>query len=128
MTPTPRPRRLRFFAAVALASLVCLCTAGCGAADLADIDPAAIPEQPTYDGDVRPMMAYYCVGCHAPKTQLGPNLSGYDYSSYSGVIAGFSGIEETVFVAGNMPPGGARKLTLYEQAVLARWQENGFQQ
>ncbi|MCA9666059.1 MAG: hypothetical protein KC503_10740 [Myxococcales bacterium] len=111
-----------------VSSLALSLLAGCGAADLADIDPQAIPEQPTYAELVGPMMHFYCSGCHAPKTQLGPNLAGYDYSSYSGTVAGFSGIEETVFERGDMPPGGATKLSLVEMETLRKWQQLGFPQ
>ena len=109
---------------VLLASVTAL--AACGIADLSDQDPKAIVDAPTYAVQIRPIMQYYCAGCHAPKTQLGPNLRGFDYSSYSGVLGGFSGIEETVFQLGSMPPGSATKVTLVEQAVLTRWQDNGF--
>ena len=111
------------FAANLTVSLLC-CHCGEGGVD--ELDPLSVESEPTYGRSIRPLMQYYCTSCHAEDTQLGSGLAGYDYSSYGGVVGGFSGIEQTVFASGNMPPGGAPKLSATEKALLKRWQQAGF--
>jgi len=101
--------------------------AGCGLGDgdLADVDPAAVPDKVTYAQHIKPRMEYYCVACHNPDSSLG-NAGGWDYSSYKLVLAGYNSIERAAFKQLTMPPGGARKLTAEDIAIFRRWASLGF--
>ncbi|MCA9672412.1 MAG: hypothetical protein KC503_42755 [Myxococcales bacterium] len=109
--------------------LVLLATASCGLGDLSidEADPDSIPADPTYEGEVRPLMRYYCVACHAPSSQLG-TAHDFDYSTYEGTKAGYGGILDTVFEQQSMPPGAARRMSPREEAIVKRWAEQGFKE
>lgn len=100
---------------------------GCGLGDasLTDVDPDAIPATVSYEADVGPRIDYYCVSCHHADGQQG-NAGGWDFSSYELVKASFGSIELTAIQDKSMPPGGARRLTARDAAILLRWRDQGF--
>ncbi|MCB9556904.1 MAG: hypothetical protein H6707_12430 [Deltaproteobacteria bacterium] len=110
-----------------IASTVVMLSCNYGGEPIDVVDPATIPQTVAYHDTVRAIMNYYCTACHSPGSQVG-TIKDYDYSTYNGVVAGYSGIEETVYAEQSMPPGAARRLTAREQALLQRWAKNGFPQ
>jgi hypothetical protein len=126
----------------ALAALVALAGTACGFGTLSleEVDPDAIPPNPTYSQDIAPMMDYYCVACHDAKGQIGAQGDdkrkaatpygddggeGIDLTSFEGVVGEFEEVEETILER-SMPPGAARRLTARDEAILFRWAEQGF--
>jgi hypothetical protein len=47
---------------------------------LGEVDPETIPEVPTYEEHIKPLMEYYCVACHYPGSQgkAARDLAGLD--------------------------------------------------
>ncbi len=106
-----------------------LLLAGCGLGDeaLEDVDPGAVPQRVTYEAHVQPRLEYYCVACHNPHGSLG-NAGGWNLSSYRLVKASFASLEQAALVKQIMPPGGARRLTAEDAAILRQWKRGGFLQ
>jgi hypothetical protein len=103
------------------------CLSGCalGDAPLEEVDPEAIPAQVTWDDHVAPLMDRYCAGCHSEELVSGAP-EGLDYRRYAFARCTFEEIEEVTLQEGSMPPGGARRLTGEDKAVLRRWASQGF--
>ena len=124
----------------------------CGCApDIAGLDPAAIPEVPSYERDVAPILAEHCTRCHERGGTLdaGVELNTYvgargarvssvctavgqpvvdAYASFLIPEAGFSGEPACApWRLLSMPPGAEVKLTLIEQVTLAEWIATGAQ-
>jgi hypothetical protein len=107
-----------------LASLTWLCPLLLGACSIGEkVDPALIPERPTYAEDIAPILDSYCTACHDADGPLGA-IDGVDLSSYDEVVAEFREVELEVG-ADSMPPSG-KGLTGLEKATLERWSKQGF--
>jgi mono/diheme cytochrome c family protein len=111
----------------AVLSLVCLALSACnfGAANIEEVDPEAIPLEPTYSAHIQPIMEFYCVACHDPEGQAGA-AQDVDLTSYEAVVNDYDDIAEALFDKRYMPPGGARRLSSEDEATLARWATQGF--
>jgi uncharacterized membrane protein len=109
---------------LALAAVSAVCACGGGTGDLAQVDPMAAPQTPTYTEHVGPIMDRYCTACHAKDAQPGA-LEGFDYSTCDGVKRGWGGVVETVFFTETMPPGGAQRVTSSDELTLERWYDQG---
>jgi hypothetical protein len=116
-----------------LASLTWLCPLLLGACSIGEkVDPALIPERPTYAEDIAPILDSYCTACHDADGPLGA-IDGVDLSSYDEVVAEFREVELEVGAdsmpprvgADSMPPSG-KGLTGLEKATLERWSKQGF--
>jgi hypothetical protein len=107
--------------------LLLLSAFGCafGTGTLEEVDPAAIPERPTYAEHIQPMMDFYCAACHDPEGQVGA-IEGLDVTSYEAVVDDFDEIAESVFEEHSMPPAGARQLSSLDEAILERWAAQEF--
>ncbi len=106
--------------AIAVLAFAC----GFGDGDLADVDPAAAPESPTWNGDVQPILEWHCAGCHSADAQTGA-LEGFSVDSCKDAKRGWGGILTTSIDGSTMPPGGATRLAPWERLVLQRWGMNG---
>lgn len=104
------------------AGLLLACGLGQETLDQADAAAASLV---TYSQHVKPRMDYYCVGCHNPHGPLG-NAGGWDFSSYLLVRASFASIEQAALVKKSMPPGGSRRLSAHDAAILRRWRQGSF--
>jgi len=110
---------------------------GC-APGLTGLDSAAVPENPTYQKDIAPIMERHCVRCHEAG---GVRYDGVVVDSYGGMIDELDEVvctsigrdvidlypdacreREDIF---SMPPGAAERLDLVEQVTLAIWVTNG---
>ena len=124
--------------------------AGCSP-DLASIDPDAIPEEPSYEQHIAPLLSEHCVRCHQRDGTLdgGVELDSYIgargtrvstvctsvspavidvYAEFLVSRAGTSGQRAcSEWHALSMPPGAEVKLTLTEQVLLAEWVAQGAQ-
>jgi hypothetical protein len=105
-----------------LACLLCGCAAGGN--DLAEIDPAAAPANPTWTENIQPLMERYCTACHDPDEQ-GGTQHGVDLSTCPLTRQQRHSVEEVVFDSKSMPPGGADRLRSWEQLMLRRWYDQG---
>lgn len=127
----------------ALSLLLGLIGCGFGTQTLEEVDPDAIPANPTYSEHVAPILDFYCVACHDPNGQVGAlgddkrkdsfygledddgGEDGIDLTNFAAVVDEFDDIEGTILLR-EMPPGGARRLTAREEAILSRWADQGF--
>ena len=99
---------------------------GCVSGDglLEDIDPEAAPAAPTYSEHVAPLMDFYCTACHAPDVLPGEQ-EGYGYDTCEKVRDNWEGLVDTAFIAKNMPPGGAVRVSSADRLTLERWHARG---
>lgn len=111
----------------AVAALVLVAGCGIGDSTLDELDPGAVPAVVTYRQHVQPRLDYYCVSCHNPDGPLG-SAGGWDLSTYLFVRAAHASIMDAAVSRRSMPPGGARRLTPTDEAVLRKWKAGGFQQ
>lgn len=100
---------------------------GCALGDgtLEEVDPASLPPVVTWDDHIAPLLDRYCATCHSEAAGPG-TVEGYDYGSLGGSICGFEGVEETLFEEASMPPGAAPRPDARQEALLRRWQAQGF--
>lgn len=130
MTPTKRVRSrataVARWAAITLSIAFQGNQLACGLGDqtLAEVDPAALPQQVSYTRYVQPRVDYYCTACHTHDGPLGA-AGRTDLSNYDEVRHAFDRSMEQI-VSKRMPPGGARRLTARDQAILERWKAQGF--
>mgnify|MGYP003321108918 FL=1 len=90
---------------------------------------AKVPDAPSYEKSIRPLLAKHCVGCHgkdSPESRL-------DLRTLAGLLAGgesgpaiVRGKPELSFLmhlvdSGEMPPKGEKKLSDTERAMLRSW-------
>ena len=90
---------------------------------------AKVPDAPSYEKSIRPLLAKHCVGCHgkdSPESLL-------DLRTLAGLLAGgesgpaiVRGKPELSFLmhlvdSGEMPPKGEKKLSDTERAMLRSW-------
>ena len=99
---------------------------GCamGSGELADVDPGAAPDTPTWTEHVEPVVNFYCRGCHSKDAQPGAQED-VAYDSCAETKREWGEFRETVFDENSMPPGGADRLRPWELMMLARWWEQG---
>lgn len=107
-----------------LIPLLLLVVAACGGEPIEQVDPASIPEMPTWTADVRPILDRYCQSCHSAET-VGGAPDGADFGSYDRTVCEWDEVDE-VLRERSMPPGGAPRPTAREAAVLYRWAEVGY--
>jgi len=104
--------------------------AGCG---------AAVPANPTWEDDIRPLLVARCVRCHSPgggdPGYLGgaPGVS-FDYATYdaasaAGVVTFMKGSDLLPGAtadtrSGKMPPPPAARLADWQIETLDRWLKN----
>jgi hypothetical protein len=105
-----------------LSTLLLACPAG--NLTLEELDPAAIPAEPTYTEHVQPILDYYCSACHDQNGQVG-DIEGIDTTNYDDVVDEFDDIEDSIQDR-FMPPANARQLTPREIAILGRWKDSNF--
>ncbi len=103
--------------------------------------PAVAQKEVSYKADVRPLLADYCMSCHAPGGK-GYESSGLDLRSYQSLMAGtkfgpvikpgdslgstlITLIEGHAHPGVNMPFGIKGSLTPDKIAVLKRWVDQG---
>lgn len=110
-----------------IATMGVLGLAGCAQGDgtLEDVDPASLPPIVTWDDHIAPLLDRYCATCHSEAATVGL-VAGYDYGSYAGARCLYGGLEQTYFNQGSMPPGAAPRPDGRQDALLRRWQAQGF--
>lgn len=96
--------------------VVLLPACGSGSGTLAEVDPNAAPQDPTFE-QVFSVIERQCVPCHGP---AGPALSTCDEIKRS-----LQGIDDTSVTGNSMPPGAWPRLTSREKLMLRRWLDNG---
>ncbi len=93
------------------------------------VDGAEIPDAPSYETGIQPLLARHCTGCHGNDTQEGK----LNLSSLAGILAG--GESGPAIVRGDlkrsflaklvqareMPPKGETSLSKTERQLLRRW-------
>ncbi len=105
---------------------------GSGDLPLDQVDPAAVPAEPTFD-QVNAIVQRACTPCHksgsgegdAPVSD-GRTLSeeGIALETCAEIVAGRESILDTA-VANTMPPGALPRLTSEEKLIISRWIDNG---
>jgi uncharacterized membrane protein len=110
-----------------LLALLGISACGVGDGTLADVDPESVPADVAYTTHVQPRIDHYCTSCHNPDGLLG-NAGGWDFSSYQRVRGAIDLIRQVAFEEKSMPPGGARRMSVRDAAILERWQATGFPQ
>jgi len=104
----------------------------------ANVDPNAVPTDPTWRTDIQPIMERHCVRCHETG---GVRYEGVAVNTYEAAIGELDEVictsigrdvmdsypdacneREEVF---SMPPGAAERLDIVEQVTLAIWATNG---
>ena len=98
------------------------CAAGSG--PLAEVDPAALPETPTWTSHARGILDLYCAGCHAEDAQPGA-LEGYDYSDCARAKRGVGGTYQAAFRSRIMPPPTGFPMPTAARETLQRWYDQG---
>jgi uncharacterized membrane protein len=111
--------------------------AACSSGDetLAVVEPASVPEFPTFD-QVYAVLERSCVPCHS-RNKPRPGGLGLlqedeeededddpNYDTCEDVIAGLGDLLEQVF-AETMPPGAWPRLTEREKLLIVRWAQTG---
>jgi hypothetical protein len=90
---------------------------------------AKVPDPPSYEKDIRPLLSRYCVDCHGQQSRE----ARLDLRSLAGILSG--GESGPVIVrrkpgasflvqlveSGEMPPKGEKKLSAAERGVIRRW-------
>lgn len=92
---------------------------GCGGSGdlpLDQVDPTAVPANPTYD-EVYAILHRECASCHSD----GDNL---DVENCIDIVAERTSIVERV-EDNTMPPGAWPRLTSEEKLLIRRWVDNG---
>lgn len=124
---------IRVLGLVAVALVV---LAGCDAGDLTldQVDPDAVPAEPTFD-QVFSIFQRECAPCHTdskdddePDEPQGRSPSPVtfggaapDYSTCAGIIANLDDALGAIFGNNNMPPGAWPRLTSEEKLIIERW-------
>lgn len=117
-----------------------LLIAGLGAAALAGCG-AAVPEHPTWQDDVRPIMVARCVRCHDatlgesdPLSQMGkPAIGNFSYASFSDFTdndKGYLSLAPTYIQSSaplvEMPPPPAAKLADWQIETIKNFVKDNF--
>ena len=108
--------------------LAMLAPLGCGLGDtpIDEVEPASVPDNPTWISDVGPRLDYYCAACHDPDGFVGAK-AGFDFSSYPASPGGIvETIQITAFEERSMPPGAMPKMPPRALGILRRWETNGY--
>lgn len=108
-------------AALILAFALLGCDAGDGTLDV--VDPAAIPENPTWSAPVGQILDLYCAGCHAADALPG-EAHGYAYDTCAKAKRG-RGETLGVIREGSMPPPTGYLLPTAARITLERWYAQG---
>jgi uncharacterized membrane protein len=124
--------RLVLLSLVALAAAAFAGCGGSGDLPLDQVDPDAVPANPTYD-QVFAVLDNKCVMCHTGGDE-GEDEGGYatatagdtepDLSDCAQIVAQRFDILDQV-VANTMPPGAMPRLTSEQKLLISRWVENG---
>jgi uncharacterized membrane protein len=96
---------------------------GFGTQTIEELDPnvvPALPEQIVYEDDIDPIMEFYCTACHGAGNVA---AQGILLTEEADILAFCNEVIVELFIDQAMPPGGARRLTSSEKALLARWME-----
>lgn len=111
---------------------------GCnsGSAPLAEVDPNAVPADPSYDA-VYAIIQRDCAPCHGaggaggdvspwegPQQAAEEDDDPGDLTTCQGIIDSLEGINRTI-VNNTMPPGAWPRLTSEEKLIVERWILNG---
>jgi uncharacterized membrane protein len=97
---------------------------GFGTQTIEELDPNAIPvlpEQIVYEEDIDPIFEFYCTACHGANENIVANE--ILLTEEIDVVAFCDLVIQEAFIERSMPPGGARRLTSSEEALLVRWME-----
>ncbi len=97
------------------------CDAGTGTLD--QVDPDAIPAQPTWSAPVEQVFDLYCNGCHSEAAQTGA-LEGYAYDTCATAKRG-RGETLEVMRGGTMPPPTGLLMPAAARLTLERWFAQG---
>lgn len=108
----------------------------CGSGDLPldEVDPAAVPANPTYE-QVYAVLDNKCVACHTgdgegesgdalSKFRTATGDTGPNLSDCSAIVSYRFDILDQV-EANTMPPGAMPRLTSEQKLLIRRWVENG---
>jgi hypothetical protein len=134
MSATPYSRRPKHPILSKAAAVGAACAAalallwGCvniGSSTYDQIEPGDIPEQVTYAEHVAPIVEFRCGACHFPGgsvTEEAPL-----YGTYESVAPpNWRAFKRTTITDMTMPPGGKERTTPRENAILVRWESEGF--
>ena len=91
---------------------------GFGDKTLAELE--GITEVPTYEADIKPILATYCTGCHADPPAAG---APQPLITYDQAVADAERIRVRSVQLGDMPPGGG--MADNDRALLEAWVLNG---
>ncbi|WP_394824143.1 hypothetical protein [Pendulispora albinea] len=126
---SPRRRALPAWAVVlsALTAASFAALTACGSDSSTDPGPscpANLPEAcpsppPSYEADIKPLMAERCTPCHAPNG-TGVGRAGRDFTRYDALSAHRTSVLSQVYSC-NMPPREATALTPSQRSTLLAW-------
>ena len=112
---------LRLKLPITLAALLLGGCPGFGDKTLAELE--GITEVPTYEVDVKPVMAQYCTGCHTDPPVAGAPQPLIEFAQ---VVADADRIHVRCVQLGDMPPGGG--VTDADKAIIDAWVMGGMPQ
>lgn len=93
-----------------------LTQSGCssGESPLAEVDPGAVPQSPTYD-QVYAIIQRDCQPCHDDGGVEPP------FDTCENVVANYGDLFDQVIEKNRMPPGASPRLSSEEKLILIRW-------
>jgi hypothetical protein len=86
-----------------------------GSQSFDEVAPDAIPAVVTYNEHIQPIMSFYCTSCHGEGRTFD-----IDLTNEGELLDECDDVGEQVR-SGEMPPGGARRLTSLDDALLSQW-------
>jgi uncharacterized membrane protein len=113
---------LRIEALFTLALALGGCAAGSGS--LAEVDPAAVPTNPTWSSHARQILDMYCAGCHS-KDALPGELEGFGYDTCESAKREWHETYEVTFTERSMPPPTGFPMPSVARETLQRWYDEG---
>jgi uncharacterized membrane protein len=109
-----------------LALIVFAAACGSGEKTLLQVDPQAVPDEPTYEMVVA-ILDRSCVPCHQNGDDGEPEEEDDDpnFDACEGILAGLPGLITEALVKEAMPPGAWPRLNEREKLTIQRWAQNG---
>lgn len=106
--------------------LLLLSLAGCAAGDgtLAEVDPGALPERPTWSSHARQILDVYCNGCHSDDAIAGA-AEGFAYDTCRDAKKEQDETYEVTFDELTMPPPAGFPMPTAARDTLQRWYDQG---
>lgn len=125
---TPVQSCRRVLPAAAIAGLLLLAACQSGDKTLLEVDPKAVPADPSYDMVVG-ILDRSCVPCHkGGGGGVSPAEDGEEnphYDTCNGILRGLEGLVRTGIENESMPPGAWPRFTEPEKLIIRRWIDNG---